>query len=62
MNTDTAETTPRDEVDQRTSMARGHLARTGHKLTGHYVPTTDVGIVRLVRTCACAGRRGESDD
>jgi hypothetical protein len=45
-----------NEVDQNTPQARGHLMRTGHKLTGYYVPTADAGIVRLVRTCACATR------
>lgn len=45
-----------DEVDQRKPQAVGHLIRTGHKLTGYYVPTADAGIVRLVRTCACGGK------
>jgi hypothetical protein len=44
----------RDEVEQDRPQARGHLIRTGHKLTGYYVPTDHPGIVRLVRTCACA--------
>lgn len=42
-----------DEVDQDKPQARGHLIRTGHKLTGYYVPTADAGIVRLVKTCGC---------
>lgn len=45
-----------NEVDQNRPQARGHLIRTGHKLTGYYVPTDHPGIVRLVRTCACAER------
>lgn len=48
----------RNEVDQRTPQARGHLTRTGHVLTGYYVPTDEPGTVRLVRTCACAGIAG----
>lgn len=32
-------------------MADGHRTRTGHALAGHYVPTADAGIVKLVRTC-----------
>jgi hypothetical protein len=43
-----------NEVDQTKPMARGHKIRTGHALTGYYVPTGDAGIVRLVRTCGCA--------
>lgn len=35
-------------------MAQGHLIRTGHQLTGYYVPV-DTGIVKLVRTC-CDGK------
>ena len=54
MPTDNGTNRP-DEVDQRAPQARGHLMRTGHKLSGYYVPT-DIhpGIVRLVRTCECA--------
>lgn len=44
---------PRDEIDQAKPQARGHLIRTGHRLTGYYVATDYPGIVRLIRTCAC---------
>jgi len=38
------------------TMAAGHLTRTGHALTGHYVPADIPGVVRLVRTCCDTGR------
>lgn len=32
--------------------ARGHLIRSGHRLTGYYVTTTG-GLSTLIRTCPC---------
>ena len=45
---------PKDEIDQTKPHARGHLMRLGHKLTGYYIPTDNVGVVELVKTCECA--------
>lgn len=32
-------------------LAKGHRMRHGHELAGHYIPTTDAGVVKLIRTC-----------